>query len=214
MMTDGRIKILAELDEFVVLEKASGFLSVKGKGPENEDCVVTRFCTLYPEAPAFPAVHRLDMDTSGIIICARTKEAHRHLSLQFQNRNVSKEYEALLDGLITTDAGTITLPFRLDIDNRPRQIYDPIHGKIGITDYTVLAQENNQTRILFRPLTGRTHQLRVHSAHPCGLGCPIVGDRLYGTETVPGKLCLHARAITVMNPKTKEMMTFRSTVPF
>lgn len=154
------------------------------------------------------------MDTSGLLVLALTAASHRHLSLQFQNRETDKHYLALLDGELAGEEGTITLPFRLDIENRPHQIYDEIHGKIGTTHWKKLGIENGKTRIAFHPITGRTHQLRVHSAHPKGLGIPIVDDPLYGNGDLPGKMKLHACELTFTHPTTGEKMTFTAPVPF
>ena len=154
------------------------------------------------------------MDTSGLLVLALTAVSHRHLSLQFQNRETDKHYLALLDGELAGEEGTITLPFRLDIENRPHQIYDEIHGKIGTTHWKKLGIENGKTRIAFHPITGRTHQLRVHSAHPKGLGIPIVDDPLYGNGDFPGKMKLHACELTFTHPTTGEKMTFTAPVPF
>jgi tRNA pseudouridine32 synthase/23S rRNA pseudouridine746 synthase len=154
------------------------------------------------------------MDTSGLIVVALTRGAQRHLSRQFQLRTVHKRYEALLEGLLDQDSGVIELPFRLDVENRPYQIYDEVHGKKGITHWTRLASEPPYTRIAFKPVTGRTHQLRVHAAHPKGLGIPIVGDPLYGNGTGPGQLKLHATDLSFLHPATEEPMSFHSDAPF
>ncbi|MGJ8697004.1 MAG: RluA family pseudouridine synthase [Verrucomicrobiaceae bacterium] len=206
--------IIYQDDDLVVVEKPSGFLSVPGRGPEKIDSVSHRIRTQFPDCIVQPAVHRLDMDTSGLLVLAFTTEAHRHLSIQFQERQVEKRYEALLEGIITEAGGVITLPFRLDVENRPIQIYDPVHGKIGTTVWEKVAIEGEFTRISFKPLTGRTHQLRLHSAHPKGLGTPIVGDPFYGTATENGQLKLHACELTFTHPTTGERLSFTSTVPF
>jgi tRNA pseudouridine32 synthase/23S rRNA pseudouridine746 synthase len=157
------------------------------------------------------------MDTSGLLVMALTKDAHRNLSKQFQDRLTKKEYIALLDGTLPDDlgnSGTITLPFRLDIENRPYQIYDEIHGKMGISQWRRISIENGITRIHFQPITGRTHQLRIHSAHPKGLGLPILDDPLYGNGSDPGKMKLHASKLSFHHPGTSERLTFTSPVPF
>jgi tRNA pseudouridine32 synthase/23S rRNA pseudouridine746 synthase len=202
-------------DEFlVVVDKPSGFLSVPGRGPDKVDSVAHRIRTTVPGCIDHPAVHRLDMDTSGLLVLAITAEVHRDLSIQFQNHEPKKTYQALLDGELDGESGTITLPFRLDIENRPYQIYDEVHGKTGVTHWKKLGVENGMTRIHFEPLTGRTHQLRVHSAHPKGLGLPIVDDPLYGNGDLPGKMKLHAAELTFRHPVTGESLTFQSPVPF
>ena len=150
------------------------------------------------------------MDTSGIMLFALAPDSLKHLSRQFEQRQTRKEYIALLDAEIHTPCGHIELPFRLDPDNRPHQIYDPIHGKIGVTDWELLENENGHARILFKPLTGRTHQLRVHAAHEQGLATPIIGDTLYGSETEHGKLKLHASMLEFTHPYSDERITLKS----
>jgi tRNA pseudouridine32 synthase/23S rRNA pseudouridine746 synthase len=201
--------IFADTD-LVVICKPSGLLAVPGKGEENQDCAAARIKKLYPGCIDQPAVHRLDMDTSGLMVFAFTAEMHRALSRQFHDRQVEKRYIALLDGEVADDAGTIELPFRLDVENRPVQIYDPVHGKLGTTHWKKLSVENGQTRIEFRPVTGRTHQLRVHAASEHGLGFPILGDRLYGSGTAPGQLKLHASFLSFTHPRSGETLEFCS----
>jgi len=208
------LNIIYQDQHLVVVNKPSGLLSVPGRTPQLQDCIVNRVKKTFPNTISQPAVHRLDMDTSGLLILALTKDAHRNLSIQFQNREIKKTYIALLDGIINEDSGEIQLPFRLDINNRPWQIYDPIHGKIGKTIWQKIATENKATRIQFKPLTGRTHQLRLHAAHHLGLGTPIIGDRLYGTGTKPGQLKLHASSITFKHPKTKNSITLTNPPKF
>jgi tRNA pseudouridine32 synthase/23S rRNA pseudouridine746 synthase len=154
------------------------------------------------------------MDTSGLLVVARNVDAHRQLSIQFQKRETRKRYVALLDGVLSDDRGTIELPFRLDIDNRPYQIYDPEHGKVGITHWEKLGIEDLWTRISFVPITGRTHQLRVHAAHTRGLGIPIVGDPLYGNGTGPGQMKLHAVELGFQHPTSGVEMNFATEPSF
>lgn len=215
-MSDGSggLTVLYADDTVVVVDKSSGLLSVPGKGEANQDCVVSRVRALYPGCIEQPSVHRLDQDTSGLLVLALTESAHRNLSKQFMDRLVGKRYVALLDGVIREDSGIIELSFRLDPDDRPRQVYDPVNGKAGVTRWRKLSVENGCTRVEFRPLTGRTHQLRLHSSHEKGLGFPIVGDRLYGTGTGPGQLKLHASALRFRHPKTRAPMEFTSPPPF
>ena len=208
------MNIIHQDSAIVVVEKESGLLSVPGRGPEKIDSVVHRIRELIPECISHPAAHRLDMDTSGLMVLGITAEAHRHLSIQFQDRTVEKNYLALLDGILIEDEGTITLPFRLDIDNRPYQIYDEVHGKMGTTEWKKIGIEENYTRIAFHPITGRTHQLRIHSAHPKGLGIPIVGDNLYGNGTGSGQLKLHAADLAFTHPTTGEVLSFATPPPF
>jgi len=208
------VRWLHEEPAFAVVEKASGFLSVPGRGPDKQDCVAARVRARFPDCIAQPAVHRLDMDTSGLLVMARTAVAHRVLSKQFQARQTRKRYVALLAGEVAGERGTIRLPFRLDVDNRPYQILDEVHGKLGITHWEKLGVEDGGTRVAFTPLTGRTHQLRVHAAHPRGLGAPVVGDPLYGSGRGPGELRLHACELGFAHPETGEVLVFRSPVPF
>ncbi len=202
-------------DEFLlVVSKPSGLLSVPGRGPDNQDCVVNRVRNALPDCMEQPAVHRLDMDTSGLLVLALTRAAHRGLSSAFEHRRVVKTYVALLDGVLRELGGTITLKTRLDITRRPLQIVDPVHGKCGITQWENAGVEGRFTRVLFHPLTGRTHQLRLHAAHPEGLGIPIVGDRLYGTGTKPGELRLHAAHLAFHHPISGEPLSFNAPPPF
>ncbi|MEA3466699.1 MAG: RluA family pseudouridine synthase [Thermodesulfobacteriota bacterium] len=196
--------------DFLVVNKPGGLLAVPGRGPDKQDCVVNRVKALYPDCIKQPAVHRLDMYTSGIMLLARNKETHRKLSIQFEKRQVKKEYIALLDGLLENEEGLIELPFRLDPANRPLQIYDPEQGKTGITRWRKIEAEGNTTRVLFSPLTGRTHQLRVHAAHPLGLGVPIVGDTLYGRGKEGGRMFLHASFLSILHPRTGKQIAFSS----
>lgn len=208
------IQIVYQDSDVVVVNKPSGLLAVPGKGAENQDCVVRRIQALFPDCIAQPAVHRLDMDTSGLMMLALTAERHRELSRQFEDRQVEKRYIALLDGEVSGDSGTIELPFRLDVDHRPYQIYDPVFGKMGTTHWKKLAMQNGQTRVEMNPITGRTHQLRLHAASEHGLGAPIVGDCLYGSGTAHGELKLHASYLSFTHPCTGQRITLQSTPAF
>ncbi len=200
--------------QFVVIDKPAGLLSVPGRGPDKQDCVVRRVQQQFPGCPEQPAVHRLDMDTSGLIILARTDQAHRELSRLFAHRRVHKTYFAILDGVILDTQGVIELAFRLDPENRPRQIHDPVHGKLGTTSWRRISIQDGKTWMEFIPVTGRTHQLRLHAAHELGLGCPIVGDRLYGTRKPGQRMLLHAAQLRFVHPQTGEPVEFISEVPF
>jgi tRNA pseudouridine32 synthase/23S rRNA pseudouridine746 synthase len=218
MPTDALLVIVHEDPEFVVVDKESGMLSVPGRGQDKRDCVSERVRAMYPGCIEHPAVHRLDMDTSGLLVVARSVESQRKLSLQFQRRQTRKHYVALLDGELdgerAGERGTIRLPFRLDIENRPFQIHDEVHGKIGITHWEKLSIEGGLTRVRFTPVTGRTHQLRVHAAHALGLGIPIVGDPLYGRGTGLAQLKLHASDLCFRHPTKDEPLAFQSPPPF
>jgi tRNA pseudouridine32 synthase/23S rRNA pseudouridine746 synthase len=213
-LPEALLDIVHEDDDFVVVNKVSGMLSVPGRGPEKYDSVASRVRTLYPHCIQQPAVHRLDMDTSGLQLLALTADAHRILSRQFELRQTSKRYIALLDGLLEEDQGVIELPFRLDVDNRPLQIYDEVYGKMGITHWIKIGIEDGRTRVAFTPITGRTHQLRVHSAHEKGLGIPIVGDTFYGNGKKSGELRLHAAELSFKHPRTGEPLMFESPPAF
>lgn len=208
------LTILHQDSDLVIAEKPSGLLSVPGRGPEGQDCVVNRVKNLFPGIIEQPAVHRLDMYTSGIMLLAKTRIAHRELSQQFEQRLVDKRYVALVRGIIRQSEGEIRLAFRLDPDNRPYQIYDPINGKEGITRWRRLGVEGNTTRIEFRPITGRTHQLRLHAAHPEGLAAPIVGDRLYGDGRKGSLMYLHANQLKFRHPSGGQPFKITSDIPF
>ncbi len=197
-----------------VIEKPGGVLAVPGRGPDKQDSVVSRLKQMLPWCIEQPAVHRLDMDTSGLMVLGLTRESHRHLSIQFAERRVAKKYLALLDGLVERDAGEISLPFRLDPERRPYQIYDPVHGKVGISRWRKIDVREGRTLVEFIPLTGRTHQLRLHASHPLGLGCAIVGDRLYGSGCLGQSLMLHATWLQFQHPVTGAQLDFFSSAPF
>ncbi|MBK1831204.1 RluA family pseudouridine synthase [Verrucomicrobiaceae bacterium R5-34] len=214
-MTDAPLlEILHTDDAFVVVNKVSGMLSVPGRGPEKIDSVTHRVKQMFPGCIEQPAAHRLDMDTSGLMVVSRTAEAHRELSRQFQQRETEKLYHALLEGVLEKECGTIELPFRLDVENRPFQIYDEVHGKMGTTHWRKIAVEGGFTRVAFTPVTGRTHQLRLHAAHEKGLGIPIVGDPFYGSGTGPGQMKLHACELSFTHPVSGERVTFFSQPDF
>lgn len=208
------LDIIFRDEMIIVVNKRSGMLAVPGRGPLHQVSVVSLLRQLIPGCIEQPSVHRLDMDTSGVMVLALTADGHRHLSKQFQARTIEKTYEALLVGHVSGETGTIELPFRLDPDRRPYQIYDPVLGKIGITRWRVLSRSPGFTRVEFLPLTGRTHQLRLHAAHALGLNCPIVGDRLYGTGTLPGELKLHARRLAFDHPGNGSRLVFECPPPF
>lgn len=215
----GNVRLVHLHERFVVVDKPSGVLSVPGIGPEKADCVVSRVHgALYAGDTSKPAlasnhliVHRLDMDTSGLMVVALDADAQRELSQQFHDRIPEKSYVALVDGIVEADEGFIDLPMRLDVDNRPYQIVDHVQGRPAQTHFRVLSREIDRTRIEFRPVTGRTHQLRVHAAH--GLGHPILGDVLYGKVPAP-RLMLHARTLSFLLPGTRTRVEFEAPVPF
>ncbi|MDO9598168.1 MAG: pseudouridine synthase [Azoarcus sp.] len=197
----------------VVVIKPSGLLSVPGRGPEKADCLVARVQADFPDALA---VHRLDMETSGLVVLARNKAAHRHVSMQFQNRAVEKRYLAVVDGLIAAEAGEIDLPLSADWPNRPRQKVDIELGKPSLTRYRVLSHHlaDGSTRIELEPMTGRTHQLRIHLMSS---GHPILGDPLYASPSALAKaerLLLHASSLHFSHPDTGTPLAFVSPAPF
>lgn len=223
------ISIVHKTLGYVVIEKVSGFLSVPGKGEHKQDCVIARVREAIPEARGPMIVHRLDMDTSGLMVVALDEASQRELSRQFEQREVEKAYVALVAGIPNADSGLIDVPMRTDIDNRPHQIVDFIHGKPSQTRFSVLSHEVDRARVRFEPVTGRSHQIRVHAATPerikrndiegdvyvaGGLGCPIVGDPLYGNGDAAQRLMLHAGELAFWDPTTGKRIQFESATPF
>lgn len=221
------IKILYRDEDIIVVNKQSGLLSVPGRGPDKQDCIVNRVKKIFPGCIQQPAVHRLDMETSGIMVLAFTKEAHKNINKQFEEGLVKKKYVALLDGILPKlkipDEGQMELYFRLDIDNRPHQIWDEVNGKKAVTQWKILGVERytdphgkttNATRVLFIPHTGRTHQLRLASADKHGFNVPIIGDTLYGNCTPGQRLMLHAQYIKFTHPTTGQTMEFTCPAEF
>ncbi len=219
--------------DIVVINKQSGLLSVPGRGEDKQDCIVSRLRKLFPYCIEQPSVHRLDMETSGLMVLAFTKEAQRNLRISFETGKVHKKYIALLDGNLMkkseflesqAESGTMKLKFRLDVDNRPHQIYDAENGKLGITDWRILNIENFKnpqtgrrkvvTRVEFTPRTGRTHQLRLASSDEHGFGIPIVGDTWYGRCEDGERLMLQSCELSFPHPLSKRIMTFMSNPDF
>lgn len=200
---------LIHLEErFLVVGKPGGLLSVPGRGEGKEDCLAARVQAEYPDALI---VHRLDMETSGLLVLARGEEAHRRLSRLFRERAVDKRYVAVVAGSLAAETGEVDLPLIADWPNRPRQKVDFDLGKPSLTRFRVVGRDGagNTTRVELEPVTGRSHQLRVHML---ALGHPILGDRLYGE---PGEgLCLHAARLAFPHPFSGEPMTFASVPPF
>ena len=205
-----KLDILYEDDYLLVINKPEGMLSVPGKG--DADSVYQRLSILYPEATGPIIVHRLDMATSGLLLAAKTKEAHQNLQAQFKNRTIQKRYIALLEGEVPQDEGEIRLPLCPDPLDRPRQIVSEEFGKPALTHYRVLERTSGKTLIAFYPQTGRTHQLRVHAAHPLGLHCPILGDELYGRKAE--RLYLHAEYLAFTHPITSERIEIQKSPAF
>ncbi len=197
------LDIVFEDDSFVVVNKPHGLLSVPGIN--ISDSVYTRLQQRLKDIEPL-IIHRLDMATSGLLVVAKTKTAHKHIQQQFLKRTVIKRYTALLSRALTGVAGEINLPLRGDLDNRPRQLVCFDFGKKAITRWRVVACKDGLTKIHFWPLTGRTHQLRMHAAHVSGLNAPIVGDDLYGTPAA--RLCLHAAYLEFLHPVSGTVMRF------
>jgi tRNA pseudouridine32 synthase/23S rRNA pseudouridine746 synthase len=194
-----QLETVYEDDYLLIVNKPAGMLSVPGK--TGQASVLSILQERYPDATGPILVHRLDMATSGLLLAAKDKDTHAELQKQFEGRSVKKRYTALLEGIPSVEPkGFIRLPMRPDFDNRPLQMVDFEFGKPAVTRYEILETIDNRTRIAFWPETGRTHQLRVHAAHPDGLNCPIVGDPLYGQPAE--RLYLHAEGLEFRHPKT------------
>jgi tRNA pseudouridine32 synthase/23S rRNA pseudouridine746 synthase len=205
------MKVILATARYVVVDKPSGLLSVPGKGAHKQDCVPARVQALFPHATGPLVVHRLDMETSGLLVLGLDPDAQRELSGQFERRETEKRYIALLRGDLPSDQGEVRLPIRPDIENRPYQIVDHVHGRPALTRYRVLSRETDRTRVEFIPVTGRSHQLRVHAA--IGLGHPIVGDVLYG-DGEGERLMLHAAELGFREPGTGRWVLVSSPPPF
>ena len=205
-------EVVYEDEWLTVVDKPAGMLSVPGRNAGAQDSALSRLRMRYPAATGPLLVHRLDLDTSGLLLMARTLEVHGQLQRLFAQRQIRKEYVAELEGELLGDSGTISLALRGDPDDRPRQIHDPVAGKEAVTGWRVLQRQDGRTRVLLLPRTGRTHQLRVHAAHPDGLNAPIVGDRLYGRRG--GRLMLHAQTLAFEHPVTGEALEITRNAPF
>jgi tRNA pseudouridine32 synthase/23S rRNA pseudouridine746 synthase len=199
-------------DDILVLDKPCGLLTVPGKSAELADCVASRAAARHPGARI---VHRLDMDTSGLLVLAMNPAAHRHLGLQFERRHVNKTYVARVAGHLRADAGTIDLPLSCDWPNRPRQMVDHESGRGAVTHYQVMERAaDGTTRVQLSPVTGRSHQLRVHML---ALGHPILGDPLYATGTAltaADRLQLHAATLEIRHPVGGARLRFDAPAPF
>jgi tRNA pseudouridine32 synthase/23S rRNA pseudouridine746 synthase len=218
------IHVLGASERWCVIVKPPGMLSVPGKGPEKADCAAARVARAFPSARGPLVVHRLDMETSGLMVFGLDEDAQRDLSRQFEERLVEKSYTALVDAAFTpgprtpasdplaaTD-GEIDLPLRPDIDRRPIQIVDDEHGRPARTRWRVQTREVDRVRLLLMPLTGRTHQLRVHCAQ--GLGHPIIGDALYGWGASGPRLMLHATTLSFLEPGGTRRIDFENRPAF
>ncbi len=205
------IEVLYRDDDIVVLNKPSGLLSVPGKAVEHKDSLQLRVQRVWPTASV---VHRLDMATSGLMVMALNKASHRHISRQFEQRLTAKRYLARVFGQLNPPTGKVELPLICDWPNRPRQMVDHKRGKPALTHYRVLAHRDNSSLVLLTPITGRSHQLRVHML---SLGAPILGDRLYASPealALAPRLQLHAALLQLAHPVTNKTMTFTSPCDF
>ena len=205
--------ILHQDSHVVVFDKPSGLLSVPGIGPQKADCLASRAAAAVDGARI---VHRLDRDTSGVILLARDADSHRELSRQFHDREVVKGYQAIVAGRVLGEEGLIDAPMRKDIERPPRHLVDPVSGKSARTGWRVLERMDDpeRTRLAFNPETGRSHQLRVHALQ---LGHAILGDDLYAPPDVVGlsdRLLLHAESLVFTHPATGRRMEVRAEVPF
>ncbi|MDV6251862.1 RluA family pseudouridine synthase [Vibrio sp. EA2] len=207
---DKELEILYQDEAMVVVNKPSGLLSVPGK--TIKDSAYTRLQTMFPDVEGPFVIHRLDMATSGILVFALTKRANKSLQKQFMARGVQKRYMALLEGELRDAAGDISLPMRGDPEDRPRQLVCFEHGKPAETHWQLIEVKNGRSKVYMYPKTGRTHQLRVHSAHHLGLNMPMVGDGLYGEKA--NRLHLHAEMLELDHPYSKERMSFHADCEF
>lgn len=198
-------------EDIVVANKPSGLLSVPGRGPDKQACLVSHLAHDFPNVRI---VHRLDMDTSGLMVLANTAEAHRHLSRQFQDRMTEKTYHAICAGKPTQHSGEIKLPMRCDWEKRPLQKIDFLLGKHASTQWQLKQQFNDRFLVELTPITGRSHQLRLHMK---SLGHPILGDNLYADPaslSMANRLLLHAHALSFVHPTTQEKMCFTQQADF
>jgi tRNA pseudouridine32 synthase / 23S rRNA pseudouridine746 synthase len=207
---DTPLEILHQDHEILVVNKPAGLLSVPGKGAHLADCLIARIQRIFPEALL---VHRLDRDTSGVMIFALTPHAQRHLGLQFEKRQAKKVYLARVWGEMAEKTGTVDLPLIVDWPNRPRQKVDHAEGRPAVTDWRVVRLEDGTTRVRLYPHTGRSHQLRVHMAE---IGHPILGDPFYaeGPARKAPRLMLHSESLRIRHPDGGAGMSFSAKAPF
>ena len=202
------MEILYQDESFLAVNKPTGLLTVPGKGPDKQDCLYHRVLEEFPDALM---VHRLDMDTSGLVLFARSPEAQRNLSMQFEQREISKTYIAVVEGVIQKNVGMVDFPMRKDMDQRlpPKHVVDCVRGKKAVTEWKVLERYENTTRVALFPKTGRSHQLRVHMQ---SIGFPIIGDPIYGQSAE--RLMLHAQSLELLHPITAEPIRLECPAPF
>jgi tRNA pseudouridine32 synthase/23S rRNA pseudouridine746 synthase len=205
------LDVLHEDHEIVVVNKPSGLLSVPGRGEHLADCLLSRVQVAFPTALL---VHRLDRDTSGVMVFGQTPHAQRNLSMQFEKRTTKKTYVARVDGRLDPKTGTVDLPLIVDWPNRPLQMVDHENGKPAVTDWRVLKYSDGETRVRLSPKTGRSHQLRVHML---ALGHVILGDPLYAKGAAlenHDRLMLHSEELRINHPENGRGMSFRAKAPF
>lgn len=204
------LDILFHDPQLLVVNKPEGLLSVPGRGEHLSDCLLSRVQSVFPEALL---VHRLDRDTSGVIVFGLTPHAQRHLSMQFEKRTTKKAYVARVHGRVEPRSGTVDLPLIVDWPNRPRQMVCHETGKPAVTDWRIVKYGENETRVRLTPKTGRSHQLRVHML---ALGHPILGDPLYATGQALDydRMMLHSEELRIKHPDSGESMKFRAKATF
>ncbi|KPF68362.1 pseudouridine synthase [beta proteobacterium AAP99] len=207
------VQIVHQDTSIVIADKPSGLLAVPGRGEHKQDSLTWRVQQRWPDARV---VHRLDMETSGLMVFGLGLAAQRTLSLAFEQRRVDKRYIAVVAGVLEQDGGAVDAPLIGDWPNRPRQMIDPVHGKPSLTRWTVLSrnEQARTTRVLLEPVTGRTHQLRLHMLH---IGHPILGDALYADDAVraaAARLLLHAQWLRIPHPTDGRRLEFESAAPF
>jgi tRNA pseudouridine32 synthase/23S rRNA pseudouridine746 synthase len=202
------LEIIHNDEAFVAVNKPTRLLTVPGRGAGKQDCLYHRVLERFPAALV---VHRLDMDTSGLVLFARTPEAQRNLSMQFEKREISKSYIAIVEGVIEKDTGMVDYPMRKDMEQRlpPKHLVDCVRGKKAVTEWKVLERGAGTTRLALFPKTGRSHQLRVHMQ---SIGFPIVGDPIYGT--LAERLMLHAEVLEFHHPISGESIRLECPAPF
>lgn len=205
------IEIIYADEQIVVANKPHDLLSVPGRGPDNQDCLLLR---LQPQYPTLRIVHRLDCATSGLMVLALDADSHRELSRQFHDRITQKRYIAMIAGSPQQASGSVELPLRCDWENRPKQVVDHQQGKHALTHYRVLEQRPDQARVELTPITGRSHQLRVHMQ---SMGHPILGDRFYANAAAlkqADRLLLHAQQLGFNHPLSQQPLSFEAPSPF
>ncbi|WP_317987269.1 pseudouridine synthase [Stigmatella hybrida] len=210
---DEALRIIYEDPWLLVVDKPYGLLSVPGRHSPQRDSVLVRLRQRTPEGPEPFIVHPLESDCSGLLLAAKDADTHVALQRQFARKEASKWYAACLEGPVSADHGSVELPLRANPEDRPRHIVDPVRGKRALTEWRAVRREGPRTWVALLPLTGLPHQLRVHAAHPLGLGAPIAGDRLYGGSPGP-RLLLHAEVLTVIHPHTGERLHLECPAPF